>query len=101
MKKLMYALTVIVFTLSACGPVTFVPTATSSPIPSLIPAPTDSDLVRGNAFVKFIRTAYPGEFPIAVYACSQRQPAHPLQSTAGGCQPARTRKTRLPWMFFQ
>ena len=51
MKKLMYALTVIIFTLSACGPVTFMPTATSSPIPSLIPAPTDSDLVRGNAFV--------------------------------------------------
>lgn len=64
MKKILFVLIVIIFTLSACAPVTNVPptanieTATPhvsepspSPVPTFTTAPTDENLVRGNAFV--------------------------------------------------
>jgi hypothetical protein len=62
MKIILFVLIVIIFTLSACAPVTNVPptanieTATPhvsepSPISTFTTAPTDENLVRGNAFV--------------------------------------------------
>ena len=67
MKKISFALTVIIFTLSACSLVTNVPPATNtetttpqvsepnpSPIPSFTPNPADSNLVRGNAYLDSI-----------------------------------------------
>ena len=65
MKINFFALAVIAFTLSACGPGTHVPPTaniepsstpqasrpTPSPIPSATSTPTDSNLVRGNVFL--------------------------------------------------
>ena len=62
MKKLLFALTVIVLTLSACRPAANVPPTNNietttpqviepSPIPTFTAVPTDENLVRGNAFV--------------------------------------------------
>jgi hypothetical protein len=76
MKKILFALTAIVFTLSACAPVTNVPpvdiqTATpqgSETSPS--PIPTDSNFVRGNVFVDstdlLILESYPLQFMLAL-----------------------------------
>lgn len=76
MKKILFTLTAVVFTLSACAPVANVPptdiqTATpqvSKPIPT--PAPTDSNLVRGNVFVDstdlLILESYPLQFMLAL-----------------------------------
>lgn len=62
MKKILFVLIVIIFTLSACEPATNVPptanieTATPhvsepSTIPTFTPVPMDENLVRGNAFI--------------------------------------------------
>jgi hypothetical protein len=76
MKKILLALTAIVFTLGACAPLTSVPptdiqTATpqvSKPI--LTPAPTDSNLVRGNVFIDstdlLTLESYPLQFMLAL-----------------------------------
>jgi hypothetical protein len=57
MKKILFALTVIVFTFNACAPVSNVPPTAipqgskTSPIPTFTPIPTDANLVRGDAFL--------------------------------------------------
>lgn len=57
MKKILFALTVIVFTFNACAPVYNVPPTAipqgskTSPIPTFTSIPTDANLVRGNAFL--------------------------------------------------
>ena len=83
MKKILFALAIIVFTLSACRPVTNVPPTTNietatpqvgepgpSPIPTFTAIPTDENLVRGNAFVDSAELltleSYPLQFMLAL-----------------------------------
>jgi hypothetical protein len=75
-KNISPVLTVIVFMLTACSPVTSVPptanieTATPSPIPSFTPVPTDSNLVRSNVLLDSTELltleSYPLQFTLAL-----------------------------------
>jgi hypothetical protein len=70
MKNILIALILVVFALSACGPITNTPptadieTATPSPIPSFTPVPTDSNLVRGNVFLDSTELLTLESFPL-------------------------------------